>query len=79
MFYSNQSNYLSCFALYIILNISAISIITIKILFLLKDFNSLDRMLPYKLSLKKNSKYSKLSGNIKEDALLFIIAIIIIT
>jgi hypothetical protein len=64
--------------LYIILNISAISIILIEILSLLKDFNSLNRISPYKLSLKKNLKYSKLNSNIKRDALLFTIAIIII-
>jgi hypothetical protein len=64
--------------LYTILNIGVISIISIKTLFLLKDFNSLNRMLPYKLSLKKNLKYSKPNNNIKGDALLFTIIIIII-
>jgi hypothetical protein len=64
--------------LYIILNIGAIFITLIKILSLLKDFNNLNRILLYKLSLKKNSKYNKLSNNIKRDALLFIITIIII-
>jgi hypothetical protein len=64
--------------LHIILNISAISTIPIKTLSLLKDFNSLDRILPYKLSLRKNLRHSKPSSNIKRDALLFTIAIIII-
>jgi hypothetical protein len=35
-------------------------------------------MSPYKLSLKKNSRYNKPSSNIKGDALLFTIIIIII-
>jgi coproporphyrinogen III oxidase-like Fe-S oxidoreductase len=65
--------------LYTILNIGAISIIIIKTLSLLKDFNNLDRISLYKLSLKKNLRYNKLSNNIKEDALLFTIIIIIIT
>jgi hypothetical protein len=65
--------------LYTILNIGAISIIAIKTLSLLKVFNSLDRILPYKLSLRKNSRHSKLSNNTKRDALLFTIITTIIT
>jgi hypothetical protein len=60
------------------LNISAIFIILIKTLSLLKDFNSLNRILPYKLSLKKNSRRSKLNNNIKRDTLLFTIVTTII-
>jgi hypothetical protein len=76
---------LNYFALYNTKELGAISVLSAlkhrpcqPSLSLLKDFNSLDRILLYKSSSKKSLKHSKPSSNARGDILLFIITRIII-